>query len=425
MIRSLDPSVKSWIPIEPDSDFSIFNIPFGIARCKKSSKTFAATRIGDTIIDLSEIARQGFFNRVCQPCPILFQQPVLNNFIALGPKVWKAVREKIFDIFILENEEIWNIEEVMNDILYPLAKVETLLPVSIPDYTDFYSSIEHATNVGVMFRDPANALLPNWRHLPVAYHGRASSIFVSGTNVHRPKGQTKTPTDINPVFGPSREVDFELETGFIIGKATQPGETIDTNNAENHIFGLLLFNDLSARDIQRWEYVPLGPFLSKNFGSIASPWIVTLDALEPFRVQGPVQEPQVLPYLQQPEQKNFNIQLEVYIEPKGETPMKICTSNMRHLYWSINQQLAHHTINGCPISVGDFYASGTISGPEPDSFGSMLELAWKGTKPVKLPDGSERVFINDYDTVTIRGFAIKNGVRIGFGEAKTTILPSI
>jgi fumarylacetoacetase len=275
-----------------------------------------------------------------------------------------------------------------------------------------------------MFRDPENALLPNWKHLPVGYHGRASSIVVSGTPIHRPKGQFKDPDMESPVFGPSRRLDFELELAFITGKSTKLGDSVEVGEAEEYIFGFVLFNDWSARDIQAWEYVPLGPFLGKNFGSSISPWVVTLEALEPFRVAGPVQEPEVLDYLKSKGNHNFDIQLEVMIQPDGKKASKVCTSNFKYMYWNIAQQLAHHTVNGCNINVGDMMASGTISGSAEDSFGSMLELSWKGTKPVKLEDGDERRFIEDGDTVIMKGFSEKEGIRVGFGEVASQILPA-
>jgi fumarylacetoacetase len=298
------------------------------------------------------------------------------------------------------------------------------MPVFIPNYTDFYSSKEHATNVGIMFRDPANALLPNWLHLPVGYHGRASSIVVSGTPIRRPKGQTKADDAVAPSFGPSKLLDFELEMAFVIGKSTELGESVTTEKAEEHIFGMVLFNDWSARDIQKWEYVPLGPFLGKNFGSTISPWVVTLEALEPFKVESPKQEPEVLPYLQFEGKKNYDIHLSVEIKPENGAGKIVSNSNFKYMYWNMVQQLAHHTVNGCNTKVGDLYASGTISGPTPDSYGSMLEISWQGKKPITLPDGTERKFIQDNDTVIIRGFAEKNGVRIGFGDCSGKILPA-
>jgi fumarylacetoacetase len=299
-----------------------------------------------------------------------------------------------------------------------------LMPVHVGDYTDFYSSIEHATNVGIMFRDPANALLPNWRHIPVGYHGRASSILVSGAEVHRPKGQIKPVNSDMPVFSPTGQLDFELETAFIIGKENQLGESVSTADAENHIYGMVLFNDLSARDIQSWEYVPLGPFLSKNFASVISPWVVTMDALEPFRCSGPLQQPEVLPYLDFDGNRNFDINLEVLIKPLESQEVSVCKSNYKYLYWNMSQQLAHHTVNGCNMRVGDLCGSGTISGPEPGSFGSMLELTWKGTKPFHMPDGSERKFIGDNDSIIMRGYCKNNEIRVGFGEVKVKILPT-
>ena len=296
-----------------------------------------------------------------------------------------------------------------------MAEVEMVLPVYVPSYTDFYSSIEHATNIGSMIRDPENALMPNWKHIPVGYHGRSSSIIISGEPVRRPK---------EPSVGPTKRLDFELEMAFVVSTETELGQTVSTAKAEDHIFGFVLFNDWSARDIQVWEYVPLGPFLAKNFASSVSPWIVTLEALEDFRVAGPKQDPPVLPYLEFSGDRNFDINLEVGIVPEGSTEEVVCQSNFRYMYWNICQQLAHHTVNGCNIEVGDMYASGTISGPDPGSYGSMMELAWKGTRPLKMPDGSTRTFIDDGDTVIMRGFAEKDGKRVGFGEVSTKILPA-
>jgi fumarylacetoacetase len=325
------------------------------------------------------------------------------------------------EIFDAKND---NARELSWHYLHPMEKVELLLPIKVGDYTDFYSSIEHATNVGTMFRGKENALMPNWKHLPVGYHGRASSIIVSDTPIKRPKGQ-QTPGDSGiPNFGPSKLLDFELEMAFIVGKSTELGQTISTDEAEDYIFGMVLFNDWSARDIQKWEYVPLGPFLGKSFASTISPWVVTLDALEPFKVQGPKQDPEPLPYLQYKGRKNYDIDLEVLIQPENGESKTVCRSNTKYLYWNNAQQLAHHSINGCNFNVGDMCGSGTISGPTPDSFGSMLEISWRGTKPVPMPDGSERKFIQDGDTVIMRGWCEKDGVRIGFGEANGKILPA-
>jgi fumarylacetoacetase len=299
------------------------------------------------------------------------------------------------------------------------------MPVNVPNYTDFYSSIDHAINIGTMIRDPKNALSPNWLHIPIGYHGRASSITISGTNFHRPKGQSKPADAEFPSFGPSKMLDIELEMAFIVGKQTNLGESIPTSKTDEYIFGFVMFNDWSARDLQTWEYVPLGPFLAKNFCSTISPWIVTLEALEQFRVKGVDQNPLPLPYLQFQGNQNIDINLDVFIKPENSTETLVSKSNYKHMYWNMSQQLAHHSSNGCNMQVGDMYASGTISGPTPESYGSMMELTWRGTKPIKMNDGSERKFINDNDTVTFRGYAEKDGIRVGFGECIATVLPSI
>jgi len=425
MINANDPTLRTWIPIEPESEFPIQNIPFGIFKPKNRLNARSGTRIGDYVIDLATIAERGYFREEGIYNNKVFSARVLNDFIALGQPVWRAVRNKISEIFKYESEEFWNTPDFREAVLFDIKDVEMLMPVHVGDYTDFYSSIEHATNVGRMFRDPKNALLPNWKYIPVGYHGRASSIVISGTNVHRPFGQTRANDNEMPVFGPTKRLDFELETAFIAGAKTNLGERISTEKAHENIFGMVLFNDLSARDIQKWEYVPLGPFQSKNFGSVISPWIVTLDALEPFKVDGPKQDPPVLSYLSYSGAANYDINLDVLIQPEGEKPCRVCRSNFKHMYWNMFQQLAHQTASGCNINVGDLYASGTISGPTPSSYGSMLELSWNGTKAVKLSDTSERTFIEDYDTIIITGYAQKDHVKIGFGEVRAKILPAI
>lgn len=423
MVNANDPNLRSWLNVPLNSDFPVQNIPFGIFRTKDENP-LPASRIGDTVIDLSVLADFGYFDKLGIEDLSVFYAPVLNDFIALGKVKTSQVRNRIAELFSEDNTELKDDTEACKLGLHDAANVEMLLPVHVGDYTDFYSSKEHATNVGVMFRDPDNALLPNWKHIPVGYHGRSSSIVVSGTNIHRPMGQTKADDADTPSFGPSRLVDFELEMAFITSHATELGSRIPVEKAEEHIFGLVLFNDLSARDIQKWEYVPLGPFLGKNFGSVISPWIVTLEALEPFRVNGPLQDPPVLPYLQFEGKKSFDIKLEVLIKPQGGDENLVCHSNFRHMYWNMAQQLAHQTVNGCNINPGDMYGSGTISGPTPDSYGSMLELSWKGTKPIKLSNGSERKFILDNDEIIMRGYAENAKVRVGFGEARTIILPA-
>jgi len=422
MLKANDPALRSWIPVAKDSDFPIQNLPFGIFKTSQRGPR-VGTAIGDLVLDLSAVAEFGYFDALNINKKV-FSSDSLNDFIALGRPAWRAVRERISDLLNEKNQALQSQKDARRQCLFPQSEVTMLLPVRIGDYTDFYSSIDHATNMGKMFRDPANALLPNWKHIPVGYHGRASSIVVSGTALHRPKGQLKPADAEVPTFGPTKLLDFELEVAFIIGRSTQLGDSITTAQAEEHIFGLTLFNDWSARDIQSWEYVPLGPFLAKNFGSTTSPWVVTLDALEPFRVAGYKQEPEVLPYLKYEGERNIDINLEVLIQPEGAEETRVCRSNYRYMYWTMEQQLAHHTVNGCNVNIGDMMASGTISGPDEGSYGSMMEITWRGTKPVKLGDGSERKFINDNDTVIMRGYAEKDGVRVGFGECSGKILPA-
>jgi len=424
MNKANNPSIKSWIKVEQDSDFPMQNIPFGIFSPQEKSPR-PATIIGNTVIDLSILAEEGFFDEILPDDGYdAFFSSELNDIIGLGKEFTAKLRLRISDLFSIDNEVIRDDDDLKSVLLFDIEEVQMHLPIEIGDYTDFYSSIEHATNVGTMFRDPDNALFPNWRSLPVGYHGRASSIVVSGTDIHRPVGQTLPAGEEKPVFGPCRLFDFELEMAFITGKQTKLGESINIEDADDYIFGMVVFNDLSARDIQKWEYVPLGPFLSKSFGSVVSPWIVTLDALEAFKVEGPKQEPEVLPYLQTKGNKNLDIDLKVFIKPEGGEETMVSNSNYKYLYWNMAQQLTHQTVNGCNINVGDMYASGTISGPTPEAYGSMLELSWGGKKTLKLKDGSERKFIQDNDTIIMRAFAEKDGVRIGFGESVTKVLPA-
>ena len=417
----IHPELNSWIFVPDGSDFPIQNIPFGVFKTKNSEPR-CGCRIGDTIIDLSVLAENGFFSTLEGFDASVFFEDNLNAFISQKQKIWRMVRKRIAELFSVENGDISKDENLKSYLLFPLEKVEMCLPLRIGDYTDFYSSIEHATNVGKMFRDPENALLPNWKHLPVGYHGRSSSICVSGTNFHRPWGQTFSDAEKNVVFHPAKALDFELEMAFVTDDANLLGESVSTDDAENHIFGLMIFNDLSARDIQKWEYVPLGPFLAKNFGSVISPWIVTLDALEPFRVDGPVQHPEVLSYLQFSGKRNIDMHLEVYLKPEKGGDNLISSSNFKYMYWNMAQQLAHHTINGCNLKSGDILASGTISGPDENSFGSMLELTWNGSKPLTLKDGKLRKFLEDGDTICMKAYCKNDALRIGFGDCITTIL---
>ncbi len=418
-----DPTRKTWLDIHPNTDFPIQNIPFGVFLTRDDIITIG-TRIGDYAIDLGALHQLGYFEGI-ELTDDIFLQDSLNDFIADGRKTWRLVRNRVSDIFLENNPVLRDNKEHKEQVLFTLDEIEMQLPVDVGDYTDFYASKEHATNVGSLFRDPKNALLPNWLHIPIGYHGRSSSIIPSGTPVHRPVGQTRPGENGVPGFGPTKLLDFELEMAFITTDANVLGHRVPIEEAEDYIFGLVLFNDWSARDIQAWEYVPLGPFLGKNFASTISPWIVTLDALEPFRTEGPKQEPQPLPYLQQSGKKNFDIKLQVSIKPENGEETVLANSNFKYMYWSMAQQLTHHTVNGCNVRSGDMMGSGTISGPTKDSFGSMLELTWRGQNPVTLKDGSTRKFIQDGDTVIMRAHSEKDGLRIGFGECSGTVLPAI
>jgi len=421
-ITANDPKRKSWVQVPENSDFPIQNLPFGVYS-SSGSEPRACIAIGEHVADLYELAERGYLDSSFSSG--LFSRPTLNALMSKGKMGMRKLRNDLADLLDSENSKLRDNEDDKSAILKKQADVHMHIPVEIGDYTDFYSSIEHATNVGTMFRDPNNALLPNWKHIPVGYHGRSSSIIISGEPITRPMGQTKPKEDEPPVFGPTKLLDFELEMAFVTFDGKPLGERISTGEADDYIFGMFLFNDWSARDIQKWEYVPLGPFLAKNFASSISPWIVTLDALEPFRVAGPTQDPKVLPYLEYEGEKNIDIDLEVAIQPEGQKEATtVCNSNYKYMYWNMNQQLAHHTVNGCNIRSGDVMASGTISGKDPSAYGSMLEITWRGTKPVKLSDGSERKFINDGDTVIMKGHAQKDGLRIGFGEVSTKVLPA-
>jgi fumarylacetoacetase len=411
----------SWIDIPDDSDFSMDNIPFGVFETE-SLPPRCCTAIGKYVVDLVVIAEHGYFHPIAVS-PLVLYNKYLNEFISLGKDFTSKVRERLIDLFSKENRELQDNTELHSLIFYRQDSVKMRLPVKVGDYTDFYSSKEHATNVGAMFRDPANALLPNWKHLPVAYHGRASSIVISDTPVKRPNGQfKKNKDDAVPTFGPTQALDFELEIGLVIGKKSTLGETISVNEAEEYIFGFLLFNDWSARDIQSWEYVPLGPFLSKNFMSSVSPWVVTLEALAPYKTKGPQQDVQVLPYLQYEGEHNYDIELEIDLQPERGSTDHISRTNFKYMYWNVCQQLAHHTVNGCNVNIGDIMASGTISGPTRDSTGSLLELTKNGQEPISLKDGSNRKFLQDGDIVTMRGFAKKDHMRVGFGMVRGKIV---
>lgn len=419
-IKANDPKLKTWVDVPPGSHFPIQNLPFGIFRTE-SQLPHVCCAIGDKLIDLKALHVMGYLENL----PFELEDTVshsLNRIMSYGKMGMRDLRNRVSKLLRTDMPDLREKEHHVRQVLFNQNEVQMLIPIQVGDYTDFYSSEDHARNVGKMFRDPAKALLPNWKHMPVAYHGRASSIVISGTDIIRPKGQLNVNDDSIPTFGPTKQLDFELEAAFVTFDGKPLGQSISTSEAENYIFGMVLFNDWSARDIQRWEYVPLGPFLGKNFASTISPWVVTLDALEPFRTQGAEQDPAVLPYLQYEGQKSFDINLEVAIKPKDKSETVVTRSNYKHLYWNMAQQLAHHTANGCNIRCGDLMASGTVSGPSEGTYGSMLELTWKGTRPVTMSDGSSRTFINDGDEVILRGYAEKQNVRVGFGECRGTVL---
>lgn len=421
----MNPSLRSFVPVEPESHFPIQNLPYGVFRRSGQDRPRIGIAIGDQVLDLHVLQSHGLLRGSALRDGAVFQASVLNPFLALGRAAWSEARAIVSRLLRAEELTLRDNAALRERALLPMSEAEMLLPAEIGDYTDFYSSREHASNVGTMLRGAENALMPNWLQLPVAYHGRASSVVISGTDLHRPLGQTKADDAPSPTFGPSRSLDFELEMGFFIGPGNALGRPIPIERAAEHIFGLVLVNDWSARDIQKWEYQPLGPFLAKNFGTSISPWVVPLDALEPFRCPGPKQEPQPLPYLCADGPAAFDIQLEVLLQgERMDRPQVVCRSNFKHLYWSMAQQLAHHTVNGCNLRPGDLLASGTISGSTPDSYGSLLELAWKGTRPLVFPNGDKRTFLQDGDRVTMTGWCQGDGFRVGFGTVTGKVLPS-
>lgn len=426
-MTEFDPTLRSFIDVPPDSDFSIHNLPYGVFKPAFGAAPRIGVAIGDQVLDLSVLADRRLLAGNELGFGSVLGLSSLNAFMALGRPAWREVRRRLTQL-LREDEPTLRDDAALRDAaVHPAASVEMLLPASIGDYTDFYSSREHATNVGVMLRGPDSALQANWLHLPVGYHGRASSVVVSGTDVRRPVGQTRAPDADQPTFGPSRLMDFELEMGFFVGPGNELGAAIPIDRAAEHIFGMVLVNDWSARDIQAWEYVPLGPFLAKSFATSISPWVVSMEALEPFRCAGPAQDdPEPLPYLRQPGPSAFDIELEVMLQSRAmAAPERITESNFKYLYWSAYQQLAHHASGGCNLRPGDLLASGTISGPGKHQRGSMLELAWRGAEPITLEGGEQRAFLADHDTVILRGRCERDGVRVGFGEVRGRVLPAI
>lgn len=418
-----DPTLRSFIPVDPASDFPIQNLPYGVFSPKDGSAPRVGVAIGDSILDLAVLESEGLIDLA--PAWDVFAQPSLNAFMALGPKAWSRTRARISELLRHDNPQLRDNKILRQRALAPMAEAALHLPITVAGYTDFYSSKEHATNVGVMFRGKDNALQPNWLHMPIAYNGRVSTVVVSGTKVRRPRGQLKPATADAPSFGPCKRLDFELEMGVVIGQPSPMGEMLNEKQAEEMIFGFVLLNDWSARDIQQWEYVPLGPFQAKAFATSISPWIVTREALEPFRIHGPRQDPAPLPYLQQTQPNNYDLQLDVALRaaPMNEA-VRICRTNFKYMYWSSVQQLVHHASSGCAMNVGDLLGSGTISGPDKNQRGSLLEISWNGTEPVEFVNGIKRTFLEDGDSLVMRGWCEGEGYRVGFGEVEGTILPA-
>ena len=415
-------ALRSFIDIPEDSHFPLENLPFGIFRPRDGAAR-AGVALGDYVVDLSMLEAAGHFKGVENRQ--LFDGDSLNDFLALGRPAWKKIRGILQRLLDVGTATLRDDLQMRQRVFHRQSDVEMQLPVRIGNYTDFYSSYHHAHNVGTMLRGAENALMPNWKWLPVAYHGRASSVVVSGTEVRRPKGQIKPPDAPSPVFGPTRSLDYELETAFLIGPGNSLGQPISIDQAADHIFGFVLMNDWSARDIQAWEYQPLGPFLAKNFCTSISPWVVTMEALEPFRKPLPKQDPEPLPYLCAKSDFTFDMRLEARLQTqKMKAPQTITRTNFQNLYWSASQQLAHHAVGGCNLQAGDLLASGTISGPTEDSRGCMLELTWRGAKPIQLEEGEERKWLEDGDTLSITGWCQADGYRVGFGEVTGKILPA-
>ncbi len=414
----------SFVDVPSESHFPIQNLPYGVFRPRPGAAPRIGVAIGNLVLDLSALEDEGMFDDRQIRAERPFSRSSLNTFMSMGRSVWTTARATISRLLRVDEPALRDNDALRNRAFYSQQDVEMQLPSVIGDYTDFYSSKNHAVNVGTMFRGKENALQPNWLHMPVGYHGRSSSVVITGTDIRRPCGQLKPNDRESPVFGPCQLLDFELEMGFFVGTGNSLGSSIQVDRAHEHIFGLVLVNDWSARDIQKWEYVPLGPFLGKSFATTISPWVVTLDALEPFRHEGPHQDPEPLPYLRGSRGMAYDIELEVALHPEDGAEQTICRSNTRNLYWSMSQQLAHHTVNGCNARPGDLLASGTISGAEPGSYGSLLELSWKGTKRLDLGSGIERTFLVDGDIVRMTGYARGDGYLIGFGDAAGRVLPA-
>jgi fumarylacetoacetase len=418
-------TLKSFLNIPSGSDFSIHNLPYGVFKPNGGGAPRVGVASGEYVLDLRVLHDAGFFKETSFAASNVFAQRSLNAFMKLGRDAWRAARAIVQNLLREDVGTLRDSAMLRYAALVPHAQAEMLLPVEIGDYTDFYSSYHHAHNVGTMLRGADNALMPNWKHLPVAYHGRASSVVVSGTNFRRPFGQIKPADATAPLYAPAQSLDFELEMGFFVGAENALGEPIRIDRADEFMFGMVLVNDWSARDVQAWEYQPLGPFLAKNFCTSISPWVVPFAALEPFKSPLSAQEPKPLAYLTRRDDWTYDIELQVSLQSeKMPLPYVITQSNFRNLYWSMNQQLAHHTVNGCNVRVGDLVASGTISGAEPQSRGSLLELTWRGKEPLRFPNGDLRRFLEDGDMVTMRAWGKRDEICVGFGEVCGKVLPA-
>jgi fumarylacetoacetase len=416
--------LKTFIEVSPNSHFPLENLPFGVFQ-PRDGKARVGVAIGDSVLDLSVLEELNQFRSPEFQNQKVFSKDSLNSFLTLGRPAWQKTRNILQHLLSADAPTLRDDARLRERVFHAQKDVRMKLPARIGNYTDFYSSYHHAHNVGTMLRGPENALMPNWKWLPVAYHGRASSVVVSGTDVHRPSGQTRAPETVAPAFGLTRSLDYELEMAFLIGPGNSLGKAVPIERATDHIFGLVLMNDWSARDIQAWEYQPLGPFLAKNFATSISPWVVTLEALAPFRKPLPSQDPEPLPYLRAKNDFTIDIQLEASLQTSSmNAPHVITRTNFQNLYWSIAQQLAHHTVNGCNLEPGDLLASGTISGAAEESRGCMLELTWRGANPIKLPKGETRKWLEDGDRLTITGWCQGDGYRVGFGEVIGRILPA-
>ncbi|GHB42749.1 fumarylacetoacetase [Pseudovibrio japonicus] len=417
--------MTSWIESAnaPHCHFPIQNLPYGVF-AKNGEEPRCGVAIGDMVVDMAVLEAAGLLD--AGGTTTVFDKPALNDFMGLGKASWDSVRDQLTALLAKDGDPALSGNGTLQrKALVPMSAAQMFMPFAVSEYTDFYAGKQHAFNVGTMFRGPENALPPNWLHIPIGYNGRASTVIVSGTHIKRPVGQVKAPTDEAPSFKPCARLDIELEMGAVVGLPSEMGQPISVQEADDMIFGYVILNDWSARDIQAWEYQPLGPFQAKAFATSISPWVVTKAALEPFRASTPAREKELLPYLNEPGPMLYDIDLEVYMQPEGAAKAsRLAKTNYKQMYYSAAQQLAHHAVSGCKMNIGDLLGSGTISGPDKSEYGSLLEMSWGGKEPITLETGETRTFIEDGDTLTLTGWAQGDGYRIGFGECTGTILPA-